>query len=226
MHADNPEDLKNVAVLTTRSSWFVPYARSLVDSLVAQGRRCELLHRKQDVGPEFRIVFLLSYFNLVDEQFLKQRLHNIVVHASLLPRGKGWAPLFWQILEGKNDVPICLFEAAAGVDSGDIYLRDVIHLEGHELHDTIRHLQAEKMVDMCLRFLRDYERIQPVAQSGEESFYARRSPADSRLDVNRTIAEQFDRLRIASNEDYPAFFDYRGKRYVLKIFEGKEESGQ
>jgi methionyl-tRNA formyltransferase len=54
-------------------------------------------------------------------------------------------------------------------------------------------------------------------QSGESSFYPKRSPADSMIDINKTIIEQFNLLRIVDNERYPAYFDWLGKRYYLRI---------
>jgi methionyl-tRNA formyltransferase len=60
--------------------------------------------------------------------------------------------------------------------------------------------------------------VRPMAQRGEPGPYLhRRTPEHSRLDVHKTIAEQFDLLRVVDNERYPAFFEYRGTRYRLKI---------
>jgi methionyl-tRNA formyltransferase len=54
-------------------------------------------------------------------------------------------------------------------------------------------------------------------QSGDESFYRRRKPEGSRMDPNRTLAEQFELLRVVDNERYPAFFEWRGSMYDLRI---------
>ena len=58
-----------------------------------------------------------------------------------------------------------------------------------------------------------------MEQSGEESFYPRRLPKDSELDINKSIDEQFNLFRIVDNDKYPAFFIKNGKKYVLKIYE-------
>lgn len=209
---------KNVAVLTSKESSFVPFAQKFVGNLRGKGCQAELFHNHEDIEEKFQIVFMLSYFNIVEGAFLKKHKHNLVVHDSQLPQGKGWAPLFWQILEGENKIPAVLFEATEDVDAGDIYISDHITLQGDELHDEIRELQARKSVKMCMKFLENYDNLKPVNQSGKETFYARRTPKDSQLDVNKSIAEQFNLLRIASNEDYPAFFHHKGGKYILKIF--------
>ncbi len=63
-----------------------------------------------------------------------------------------------------------------------------------------------------------FSEITPVKQEGAPGPYLRRrTPEDSRLDVHKSIAEQFDLLRVVDNQRFPAFIDYRGNRYVIKI---------
>jgi len=50
--------------------------------------------------------FYLSYGKIVSKDMLSRFKHNLVVHESDLPQGKGWSPLTWQILEGKNRIPV------------------------------------------------------------------------------------------------------------------------
>jgi methionyl-tRNA formyltransferase len=77
---------------------------------------------------------------------------------------------------------------------------------------------------LCLQFIDEYPQILDRArvQKGQASFYPRRRPADSRLDPEKSIAAQFDLLRVVDNEKYPAFFEYRGKKFQLKIEAYKE----
>lgn len=44
----------------------------------------------------------------------------LVVHKSDLPKGRGFAPVQWQILEGKADITVCLIEISDDVDAGNI----------------------------------------------------------------------------------------------------------
>ena len=209
-----------IAILTSESSWFIPYASQLKQEL-SNNYTVELFHNHSVIDSSYEIVFILSYFNIIEDKFLDKHEHNLVVHESDLPEGKGWAPLFWQILEGKNTIPVTLFEASEEVDSGQIYLKDQVELEGHELNNAIRKKQAQKTLDLCNKFIRDYNDIAPTEQRGKETFYPRRTPEDSELDVNKTIKEQFNLLRIVNNKEFPAFFKMEGKKYILKIY--KEE---
>ena len=66
------------------------------------------------------LVFILNYTKILPKQFLKKNHLNLVVHCSGLPKGKGFAPIQWQVLNNKNKIPICLIEADEKVDSGSI----------------------------------------------------------------------------------------------------------
>jgi len=142
-----------------------------------------------------------------------------VVHASDLPQGKGWSPLTWQILEGINRIPIALFEADKKVDSGPIYAQRWLEFEGHELIDDLRDGLANATLELCRWFVDHYPEsaIQGREQVGEETFYARRRQENSEIDPNKTISEQFNLLRVVDNRRYPAFFEWKGRRFFLEI---------
>jgi len=212
-----------IAVLTSKSSWFLPYAKKFVELLNNKNYEAKLFFEHKKIGKSFEIVFILSYLRIIEKAYLAKHKHNLVVHESDLPEGRGWAPLFWQILEGKNKIPVVLFEASESADDGDIYIKDYISLKGTELHDEIREKQAVKTTELCLRFLEKITYLVPVKQKGTPTFYKRRTPKDSRLDTNKSIMEQFNLLRTVNNQGYPAYFHHKNSRYILKIFrEGYE----
>lgn len=196
------------------NSWIVPYAERLRTSLSAGGHRVSLLHDPEAVE-RGDILCLLSCERIF--RHLNLNRHNLVVHESELPRGRGWSPLTWQILEGKNEVPITLFEAVASVDAGPVYARDVLVFRGDELLPELKAAQGEKTIAMIEDFVSRYPAVAGNPQVGKETFYPRRRPSDSQLDPAKTIAEQFDLLRVCDNERYPAWFEYRGRRYSLRI---------
>jgi methionyl-tRNA formyltransferase len=118
-----------------------------------------------------------------------------------------------------GSIPATLFEAADRVDGGPIYAQRWIEFQDHEFIDELRAAQAEATLERCRWFVDQYphsaEQARP--QQGEESSYPRRRPADSRLDPEQSLAEQFNLLRVVDNERYPAFFDWRNARYQLSV---------
>lgn len=169
----------------------------------------------------FDVVFLLGYTKILPNDFLKRNKLTLVVHESDLPKGKGFAPIQWQILEGISHIKISLIEAAQDVDSGDIYLQSQINFDGTELYQEIREKQAKATIDIISEFLKLYPNINPRKQLGNESFYPKRLKKDSELKISRSIEENFNLLRISNNDDWPAFFYFKGIKYILKIYKEK-----
>ncbi|MFC2132455.1 formyltransferase family protein, partial [Bacteroidota bacterium] len=165
-------------------SWFLPYAEKLAKELKKGGHKSKLVYKHKDVI-EGDILCLIGCVRIFKD--LYKNTHNLVVHESDLPKGKGWSPLTWQVLEGKKKIPITLFEATVGVDSGDIYLQDFIILEGHELLNEIKHQQGLKTNQLIHKFIDNYNSIRPRRQSGLETFYKRRKPEDSEVDIYKPI---------------------------------------
>lgn len=210
-----------IAILTSPNQWFVSYAQQLQKHI----NHASLFFEHESISKNFDIVFILSYHKIIDTHYLSKHKHNIVIHASDLPQGKGWAPMFWQILEGKNEIPFTMFEASEGVDDGKIYMKKVLKLTGFELNTELRQKQALFIQEMCLDFLKNYDVYKiPYAQEGESTFYSKRSCKDSELDIHKSLYEQFNLLRIVDNEAYPAFFQINGHRYILKIENDNETS--
>ena len=92
---------------------------------------------------KFNILFILGFTKIIKESFLKKNNYNFVIHESALPKGKGFSPVQWQIINNKNIVPVSLILASKNFDSGDIVLKDSMRLDGTELLDEIREIQAD-----------------------------------------------------------------------------------
>ena len=208
-----------ILILSDTKSWIASYVKHFSSILSNEGNVVVVTDMFPATG-EFDFCFMLSYSKMVNKAQLSRSNHNLVVHESALPRGKGWSPLTWQILEGESRIPITLFEANERVDSGRIYLQRFLCYAGDELVDELRKRQGEVTIEMCLEFVHNYPDIlrRGIEQKGDESFYPRRGLEDSRLDVDKTIREQFNLLRVVDNEKYPAFFVVDGVKYYLKIY--------
>ena len=207
---------RNVSICVDTPGWFDHFAGELAERVSARGDVGVFVRNAGEVR-EGGVAFYLSCMKLTPREILERNHQNVVVHASALPAGRGFSPVVWQVLEGKNHIPISMILAADDPDSGDVLMRDELVLDGSELNDVIRKALGEKIVGMCLAYLDAPEPPTGTPQEGEASWYARRRPEDSRLDPELTIADQFDLLRVVDNDRYPAFFDYRGRRYVLRI---------
>lgn len=215
-----------ITLVVNRESWIISFAKKLLAQIRQNGHRVRLIYElsKIEAGD---LAFFLSWEKIVPETLLKLHAHNLVVHESALPKGRGWSPLTWQILQGKKRVPVTLFEAEKDVDSGPIYLQRAMRFRGHELIDELRRVQGKETIMLVMEFIRKYSKSHNVKgkkQKGKATYYQRRRPKDSELDPQKTLIELFNQLRVADNEKYPAFFRHRGHKYVLKI--SKEDENE
>ncbi len=165
------------------------------------------------------LLFLISCNEIVPASVRGRYRKTLVIHASDLPRGRGWSPYVWQVLEGKNRIPVTLLEAEDAVDSGAIWAQRDLSLEGHELFDEIAARLFELELELMDLAVDEFDSIRPRPQdlSKGVTHYRRRTPADSRLDPEKSIAAQFDLLRVCDGTRFPAFFDWRGHRYALRL---------
>ena len=168
---------------------------------------------------DYDVVFIIGYTKILKTSFLIKNKLNLVVHESNLPKGKGFSPVQWQILEKKNKINVCLLEATKKVDSGKIYGKSYISFNGTELYDKIRYLQATTTIKIINDFLKKYPKVNSTAQKGKSTFYKKRNPEDSILNINLSLKKLFNKMRIANNEKWPSFFYYKKKKYIIKIFE-------
>lgn len=197
------------------NSWIIPYAQQLVEQLKVNKHEVKLLYKHEEVSAG-DVLVLLSCERIFKR--LNINKHNLVVHESALPEGKGWSPLTWQILEGKNAVPVTLIEASDEFDSGVIYAQTYIHLTGSELIDDLRLLQGNATIDLVVKFISNSPNNIGKKQEGKESFYPKRKQEHSKLDIDKTIADQFNLLRISDNDRYPAWFEIGDKQFIVKIY--------
>ena len=207
-------------LVDNKNSWIIPYVIKLKNDIISKYNYEVILISEQDDVKKGNILFLLSCEKIFNKLDLND--YNLVVHESNLPEGKGWSPLTWQVLEGKNRIPITLFEAVEKVDSGRIYLQSFIELTGKELQTEIKNLQGKMTIDLILKFLENVDHIKGQDQEGDSSYYRKRSPKDSELDINRSIKNQFNLLRVCDNERYPAFFKIHNEKFIIKIFKENE----
>lgn len=205
---------KNIQILIdNRNSWIWEYVEEFKNELLNLGHSCVVRNKHNEIK-KGDILILLSCEKIFKKLSLNK--FNIVIHESSLPEGKGWSPLTWQILQGKKIIPITLFEAGLKIDEGDIYLKEYIKLTGLELIDELREKQAYSSFSLIKKFLR-LKNPKKIKQKGKSSYFKRRTPDDSRLDINKSLKKNFNLLRVVDNQRYPAFFEIENQKYKLTI---------
>ncbi|MDR1694392.1 MAG: methionyl-tRNA formyltransferase [Lactobacillaceae bacterium] len=139
----------------------------------------------------------------------------INVHASLLPRWRGAAPIQRCIEAGDKKSGVTIMNMEEGLDTGDMLLKGEVEITpkttGGILHDQLSYMGAELMVEV----LDNIDNIKPEKQDGDFATYAKKiEKEEGRLDFNLP-AEVLER-KIRAFNPYPAtYFEYKGERFKV-----------
>lgn len=176
----------------------------------------ELVRKKSELSGG-DILFLVSCTEIVGAADRSVYRATLVLHASDLPRGRGWSPHIWQLIEGADGITLSLLEAEDKVDSGRIWKKLKFYVPKHALWDEINWRLFEAEIQLIDFAVSEFEQILPTVQASsiEPSYYPQRSPADSQIDPYQSIASQFDRIRVCDPNRFPAFFELNGMKYKL-----------
>jgi UDP-2,4-diacetamido-2,4,6-trideoxy-beta-L-altropyranose hydrolase len=207
-----------IALCSDQGSWINDFIPAWALQWRAAGHTLAWAHDAA-LLPESQVCFYLSYGRIVGTALRARHGKNLVVHESDLPAGRGWSPLTWQVLQGAQKIVVTLFEAVDAVDAGAIYGQTAIQLRGDELVDDLRWQQAVATFSLCAEFVACYPGVlqQAREQQGTPSYFSRRTPVDSRIDLDLPLRDQFNLLRVCDNTRYPAWFEHAGARYTLCI---------
>jgi methionyl-tRNA formyltransferase len=170
------------------------------------------------------IAIVAAYGLILPKEILAApRLGCINIHASLLPRWRGAAPIERAILAGDTETGITLMAMDEGLDTGAMLARRTVQIgpdtTGGSLHDTLAALGAELLIETLLHITT----ITPVPQPGEGVTYAaKRGPADLRLDW-RDSAEALDRRIRAFAPSPGCYAEFGGDR--IKILKATPVKG-
>lgn len=162
-------------------------------------------------------LFLVSCTQKITKETRDRYNRVLVLHESSLPQGRGWSPWAWTILNGGNTVTVSLIFAEEEIDAGDVLNKEVVIFGGHELSSEIHRKLAIAKKNLIL-WAMENKRAKGTPQVGEPTYLKRRTPEDSRLDPEKSIASQFDLLRICDKR-FPAFFILRGHKYAVTLEE-------
>lgn len=205
-----------VFLIDKNNDWIKPYAKNFKKKF--KNNKYKIKISDKLFGFSKSIVFLLGNTRIVGNNFLRKNLVTLVIHESNLPKGKGFAPVQWQILNNAKKIPIVLFKASEKVDSGNIIFRDKFFVKKTDLNEDIRKSQANSTFKLIKKYLMKYPSIVEKKQYGKSTYFKKRTKKDSKLNLKKSLLSQLNLLRIVDNKKYPAYFNYLGKKFTIKIY--------
>jgi methionyl-tRNA formyltransferase len=176
------------------------------------------------------VAVVVAYGLILPQQVLDAPRHGCLnIHASLLPRWRGAAPIHRAILAGDRETGVCIMQMEAGLDTGPVLLRAALPIGSEEttadLHDRLSALGAR----LICQALDQFPDLTPVPQPAEGVTYAAKiDKAEARIDWSQP-AETVDRLIRGLSPSPGAWTEMAGERVKLlrsRLSQGQGAPGQ
>lgn len=157
------------------------------------------------------------------DQIFKKEIINIPekgcinIHASLLPKYRGRAPLNWAILKGEKETGVTVHYINEGIDTGQIILQEIIDIKKTDYIDDILEKVKGKYPEMINKAVEliENDKVEPVEQKKENgSYYGKRTSADGLIDWSQSVTNIYNLIRAVSHP-YPGAFTYLGDEKVF-----------
>lgn len=174
-------------------------------------------------------LFVIGWSQIAGPEVLETPTRGVLgIHPTLLPEGRGRAPIPWAIIKGLTQTGVTLFKLDEGVDTGDIVAQERLEIaldetatnlyaRVNEAHRTVIRNVWPKLVSDEVELTRQDE--------SKATVWEGRKPEDGRLLDSMTVAEA-GRLVRATTHPYPgAFIDRNGRRYRIWRSEAVDGSG-
>ncbi len=164
-------------------------------------------------------LFIVGWSQIARPEVLATAAQGVLgIHPTLLPEGRGRAPIPWAILKGLTRTGVTLFRLDAGVDSGPVAGQVEIPVAPGETATTLYDKVAvahRRLVRDCWPHLVAGTLEFRAQDESRASYWPGRRPEDGRIDLAGRVADA-ERLVRAVTRPYPgAFADHGGVRYRL-----------
>ena len=143
----------------------------------------------------------------------------VCFHMTDLPYGRGGSPLQNLIIAGHTETVVSALRMEAGLDTGPIYLKRPMNLDGRA--QDIYERAAEIAFGMIGNIVQDQP--VPVPQSGEVTVFERRTPAESELPAGASMQQFYDHVRMLDADGYPRAFVNHGN-LRMELSEARQTS--
>jgi len=173
--------------------------------------------RMKQVNPDLFVV--VAFGHILPKHILSlPKLGAINVHASLLPKYRGPAPIHWAVINGEKQTGITTMFMEEGLDTGDILLTETVDIRVNDTAGTLHDRLSEIGADLLIRTLKGIEAktVRPIPQDHSAATYAPMLQKKDGLINWEQPAETIERFIRGMNPWPCAFTLYQNRR--IKIF--------
>lgn len=144
----------------------------------------------RSVNPEFIIV--VAYGKILPKEILDMpKFGCINVHASLLPKYRGAAPIQWALLRGEKVTGVTIMLMDKGLDTGDVLLKSELEIKSDDNTETLFEKLSGVGAKVLIETIKGMRagNIKPMPQTGDVSYAPPLKKEDGKIDWNRTAEE-------------------------------------
>jgi len=153
------------------------------------------------------LILVLGWYYMVPKKIREIAKYGAWgIHASLLPKYAGGAPLNWAIINGEEETGVTLFRMESGVDDGDIIDQKKITID---FNDTIKEVY-DKAINASKELLKDvFENPSKIVFTPQDKskieVWPQRKPEDGEIDLTKSSKEIYNFIR-AQSSPYPGAY--------------------
>ncbi len=178
----------------------------------------EFVRELLDISPD--IIYVAAYGKILSEEILKIPKYGCInIHASLLPKYRGAAPINWALINGDNETGITLMKMDAGMDTGDIISSHKINIEDDDnvesLSNKLANLGAKKLIDFTATLIKK-DKYGLVKQNNSEASLAPKIKKEDGL-INWNQSSMEIRNLVNGCNPWPIAFTNLDEK-IVKIF--------
>ena len=144
----------------------------------------------------------IPHWSYIIPELIFNSYECIVFHMTDLPYGRGGSPLQNLILLGHKNTKISALQVESGIDTGDIYLKKDLSLNGTAQDIYVR--ANEVISDMIVEIVKT--KPVPIKQEGKPTLFKRRKPLMSNMNDVKSLDEVYDFIRMLDADGYPPAF--------------------
>jgi len=169
------------------------------------------------------LIITCAYGQIIPKEILDYPKYKCInIHASLLPKYRGGAPIHHAIINGDEYTGITIMYMDEAMDSGDILYQEKIKIEENDnvgtMFNKLSDLGSKMIIDFLPKFLNG--EITPIKQNADEVTYAYNiSKEDEKIDFNNNSKDIFNKIRGLNPfpVSYTLLDDKRVKLYASRI---------
>lgn len=168
------------------------------------------------------LIVVAAYGKILKDEILKLTGDNPVnIHASLLPKLRGAAPINRAIINGDEFAGVSIMKIEEGLDTGDYCFQDKTPIKNKNIDELTEEL-GQMGADLIIKFLEDYEKnnIKWIKQEDSKATYAPKiEKEEGFIDFKKMTADEIERLSRALFDKPGISFNYDGNRIKISDLE-------